>query len=386
MAIYKQKRKNGASYVVVIDIEKEGGKRERKFIGRYRLSKDADAAEAKGKTQRDEGTLEPAPATKITVGDVLDQYIALREADCAAKTVERYREIHKLHIKGDDEKPLFGKALLRKLTAAAIEKHYATLRKAGLSDRTVHHVHTQFRAAIDWAEKKRMIGRSPFRDVDTPKVGQREARYLTPEEADRLDDVTRGTPWHGPLTLALTTAMRRGEVCGLRWPDVDLEGAVVTVRTSLTDAGGKLTLKAPKSNRTRRVPLSEDAIETLRARRAELAREKLASRPEVYVDRGFVFCDPYTGEPMAPDALTKAFQRAASAAKIKGATLHSLRHSAATWMLTSGADVVSVQRILGHAAASTTLNRYSHAVEGLPSKAVATIDAARSAARARRPA
>jgi integrase len=117
---------------------------------------------------------------------------------------------------------------------------------------------------------------------------------------------------------------------------------------------------------------------------SELAREKLASKPEVYVDRGFVFCDPRTGEPTAPDALTKAFQRAASTAKIKGATLHSLRHSAATWMLAGGADVVSVQRILGHAAASTTLNRYSHAVEGLQSKAVATIDAARSAARARR--
>ena len=91
-----------------------------------------------------------------------------------------------------------------------------------------------------------------------------------------------------------------------------------------------------ESNGIRRVSLSPLAIEALKARRAELAAEKLVSRPEVYVDKGFVSCDPHTGEPMAPDALTKAFQRLASSAKIAGATLHSLWHSAATWMLAGG--------------------------------------------------
>lgn len=87
---------------------------------------------------------------------------------------------------------------------------------------------------------------------------------------------------------------------------------------------------------------------------------------------------------MAPDALTKAFQRQATAAKITGATLHSLRHSAATWMLASGSEVVSVQKVLGHSVPSTTVNRYAHAVAGLQAKAVATIDASLDAARARR--
>lgn len=364
---------------MVVDLEADGKKRERKFVGRYRLKKDAEDAESKAKAQRAEGVLDPTPAKKITVGEMVDEYLDLRKAECAEKTVERYTEIFKLHVK-----PVFGKLQLRKLTADAIEKHYAALRRSGLSDRTVHHVHTVFKGACRWAEAKGKCVRSPFINVDPPKVQQREARFLTPQEANRLLDSARGTTWYAPLAVALTTAMRRGEVCGLKWDALDLDAAVVTVRASLTDAGKKLTLKSPKSNRVRRVSLSPLAIEALKARRAEAAAEKLASRPEVYVDRGFVFCDARSGDPMAPNALTKAFQRLAGEVEISGATLHSLRHSAATWMLAGGTDIVSVQKVLGHSVASTTLNRYTHAVAGLQSKAVATIDANLRAARARR--
>lgn len=379
MAIYKQKRKNGVSYVVMIDIETDGKKRERKFVGRYRLKKDAEDAENKAKTQRAEGTLDRAPVQKITVGEVIEQYLHVRTPACAEKTVETYRAIFFRHIK-----PVFGDVQLRRLTAEAIENFYATLRRSGLSDRTVHHVHTQFKAACRWAEAKGKVPRSPFINVEAPAVHQREARFLTPEEADRLLDAARGTEWGAPLTVALTTAMRRGEVCGLKWDAVDLQAGVVTVRASLTDAGKKLTLKAPKSNRVRRVSLSPLAIEALKARHAEVAAEKLASRPEVYVDQGFVFADPHTGGPLVPNSLTKAFEQLAGDVKISGATLHSLRHSAATWMLAGGSDIVSVQQVLGHSVASTTLNKYAHAVAGLQSKAVATIDANLNAARERR--
>jgi integrase len=363
----------------MVDVEREGSKRERKFIGRYRLKKDADAAEAKAKAQRVEGTLDTTPPKKITVNELFNEYLELREVECAEKTVERYKEIFDLHVR-----PAFGTHQARRLSADQIEKHLASLRRSGLSDRTVHHVFTVWKAAFRWAEQKQKILRSPFISVDAPKVAPREARYLTPEEADKLLDAARGTPWYAPLVIALTTALRRGEVCGLQWDAVDLDARVIVVRASLTDAYGKHKLKGPKGNRIERVSLSTLAVETLRARHAELAAEKLASKPELYVDRGFVFCDSHTGEPIKLDTLTKAFRRLATQAQITGRTLHSLRHSTGTWMIANGADIVSVQKVLRHSKASTTVNIYAHAVAGLQEKAVATIDASLAAAHAQR--
>jgi integrase len=363
----------------MVEVEREGSKRERTFIGRYRLKKDADAAEVKAKAQRAEGTLDPSPPRKFIVNQLFDEYLELREAECGEKTMERYREILDLHVR-----PAFGTQQARKVGADAIEKHLASLRRSGLSDQTTHHVFALWKAAFRWAESKRKIARTPFVNVDPVKVAPREGRYLTPEEANRLLDAALGTRWYAPFVVKLTTAIRRGEVCGLCRDAVDLETCVLTVRASLTDAGGKLKLKAPKSSRTRRIALSQLAVEVLRVRFAELAAEKLASVPERYVDRGFVFRDKHTGDPMPPDSLSKAFQRLATAAKIKGATLHSLRHTAATWMLAGGSDVVTVQKVLGHSVASTTVNRYTHAVPGLQPKAVAAIDASLEGARARR--
>ena len=143
--------------------------------------------------------------------------------------------------------------------------------------------------------------------------------------------------------------MRRGEICALQSADVDVADAAVTVRASLSDAGNQLARKSTKTDRVRRVPLSPLALDVLRE------RSSIERQPG-----DFVFGDGSI--PLRPDTLTVTFGRLAQAVGVEGASLHSLRHSTATWLLAAGSDIKSVQSILGHSSAALTLGTYSHAI------------------------
>ncbi|HEY5339393.1 MAG TPA: tyrosine-type recombinase/integrase, partial [Candidatus Aquilonibacter sp.] len=134
-------------------------------------------------------------------------------------------------------------------------------------------------------------------------------------------------------------------------------------------------VKAPKSQKARMIPIDEAVVAVFRrikARQAE-ARLRLGA---AYRDTGHVFTDA-SGAPSSLNGLTKAFREVANRAGLDHAlSLHSLRHTAATWMLSSGADVLAVQQILGHAAASTTLNIYGHAVAEAKTRAAGLVAAA----------
>ncbi len=119
------------------------------------------------------------------------------------------------------------------------------------------------------------------------------------------------------------------------------------------------------------MPLDRDAVAVLRRVKATQAAKELAAKPGEYLDQGFVFSDKH-GRPYKLDAPTKAFREVADASQLPAeVALHSLRHSFASWSIASGGDIVAVQRCLGHSKASTTLNLYSHVVEGGREKAVA---------------
>jgi len=371
MSIYRR----GKRWGVVIEGERRDGKRARRFIGSFETKSEAQRAERRAKSERDQG-IDVAPSS-ATVSQLMGRYIHLKAAECEERTIERYRELARLHI----SEP-FGSVLIRKLRPLAVQEHYARLLRSGLSARTVHHVHALFRAAFAWGVSKELLARSPFVAVEGPVVRPTEAHHLTPEEVDAILDAAEGTRWHGPLSLSIATAARRGEIIALRWDAVDLVAAVVTIQSSMSDAGGKLRLKGTKSGRSRRIPLSETAVRALRSRRSQMLQDRLLAGP-AYEDGGYVFADAL-GRSLVPDALTKAFKRFADKVGVPDATLHTLRHSAASWLLADGVDIRTVQAILGHSVASTTLNIYAHAVSGLQAKAVSSIDEKLEAAKRRR--
>lgn len=141
--------------------------------------------------------------------------------------------------------------------------------------------------------------------------------------------------------------MRRGELTALRWDAVDSDREMAIVRLAFGDdrRGGQY-LKTTKTGKERTVPLSAAALRALRKQRAQLAADKLAAGAK-YTDEGYVFANA-RGGPNKLNASTKAFKKVASEAKLLGITLHSLRHTAATWALAGGTDVRTTAALLGH--------------------------------------
>ena len=365
MSIYKRR----GQYAVAIDLPAGlDGKRRRRYVGgTFKTKKAAEIAERQAELERDHGI--GIEAERLSVDGLIERYITHREARCTRGTVKRYRELKTLYIC-----KYVGTVGIKNLSPLAITQMYAKLTET-LSQQSVLHIHRLFKGAFKWAVAMNLLVRSPFESVETPIVPKRETRALTPEEARRLLDAALGRRSYSWFLFALLTGARQGEVAALSWADVDLERGIVTIRSSYSERTGETVLKCTKSGRARTFALSPRAIDLLRKQRALIAHEKLFCPPGGYSDEyDLVFPDP-TGRPTRLHAFRDAFTSVARVAGVRNASFHTLRHSSATWMLGQGADIHSVQAVLGHSVPSTTLNIYGHAIADLQARAVAAIDA-----------
>ena len=159
--------------------------------------------------------------------------------------------------------------------------------------------------------------------------------------------------------------MRRGELLGLRWSDVDLDGGALSVQqTRIRGEGGRLVYGSPKTAKgRRRISLAGSTVASLRAHRARQAAERILAG-SLWKDADLVFCGP-TGEPLDPDSLSQSFERLAAKANLPRLRFHDIRHTAATLLLGAGVHPKVVSELLGHATIAITLDTYSHVLPGL---------------------
>jgi integrase len=331
------------------------------------MRKEAEAAERKALDARDRGC-DLSPQT-VTVRELLEKYAErCRTKALATKTLERYEELAECHLL-----PVIGGLTLARLKPTHVASVYAKAAGKGLSPKSVRHVHGLLHAALDWAIEQNLCFRN-VADVakrDLPKAQRSPAKALTEEEARRLLDAAVGTPWHALFTLAFCTGARRAELAALRWSNVDLERATVTISESVVRTRTGLEFKGTKTGCTRVVPLNGLAIAALRSHRVGQNAKRLR-KGDKYQVRDLVFADPL-GRPWNPSSISNAFDRMAREAKLSTTRLHDVRHSAATWLLQGGIDVRTVAAVLGHSTPVTTLNTYAHVMPGAEAKAVEAI-------------
>ncbi len=301
----------------------------------------------------------PTLPGRCALGSLIDDYILETESRGRQKTtVERYRSLLKNNIG-----PYIGMLRIGVLKAEKVNRLYADLRARDLAPTTIAHVHGLLTATLRWARRAGRMDRDPMIGVDPPRRSHSSARAMRIEDARKFFDAlpqSARARWHAFFLFALATGMRRGEILALRREHVDHDRAVAIVAESLAESRGAVYRKPTKTERIREVPLSPLAVEALVMIACQRDSERAAAG-DAYEDHELIFPDRL-GRCVRPMAFTDAFRRAADALGFRQYTLHTLRHTAATWLLTRGADLRTTGSILGHADAATTLRVYSHVV------------------------
>jgi integrase len=217
------------------------------------------------------------------------------------------------------------------------------------------------RAGLNRAVRWGIIPASPLRQVSVPRSTARKPRPLTGGEAARFVKAVRGERLEACLLLALMVGLRRGELMGLQWQDVDFAAGRLSVRRQLSRGRGSIgwsfaPLKTGSSERT--VNLPAPVLEALRQHRGAQETEALRAGTRGWTDAGLVFC-ARDGKPLGDGPLTAAWRRALARAGIERRSFHSARHTAATLLMENGVHPKVVQVTLGHARIEQTLNVYT---------------------------
>ncbi len=346
------KRANGRWYSALTYRDDVGATKRREVSGRTQ-------AEVRAKLREAQERLEagaPVKDAAMTVGAWLDDWTAkaLPASDRKQATIDLYATIARGHLV-----PKLGTLSLDRLRPSDVEALILAKRRAGLSASTVRTIYTVLRAALDVAVRDGLIRRNPVAAVKRPAVERKDAAFLTAQQAERLLDALRGDRLETMYRLMLATGLRRGEALALHWQDIDLDAAVLRVRWTLSRTSSGLELGEPKTEKSRRsVPLPRSAVAALREHRKRQTEERLAAGP-VWEQTGLVFTSE-VGTPLEPRNVLRRFEALAERAGLNGIHLHTLRHSAASFLLAAGTHTKVVQEHLGHSSYAITADIYSH--------------------------
>jgi integrase len=345
-----QRREGGTWTIVYDEGRREDGKRQQRAIGGYKRKVEAQEALTKKLHALREGSyVEPS---KITLAEYLtDEWLPSITGNVRPATHTTYSSLVRTHI----VKHNLGQQRLQALSPAQVKAFYAQLEQAGLSAETRRLIHSVLHKSLADAVGDDRLVRNPLDRVKRPKASTRRAtawtaielrRFLAQTERDRLYAL-----WH----LAATTGMRRGECLGLTWRSLELDEARLLVGQQLRATRDFGPPKTPRSERT--IALDPTTVETLKQHEDAQKLER-ALAGDAYQDQDLVFCDEL-GAPISPQWISGSFLAHRKASGLHTGTLHTLRHTAATLMLTNGIPLHVVAARLGDRP-ETLLRVYAH--------------------------
>ncbi len=375
-------RKRGKKWLVTVELgEDEKGIRRRKCLT-CETEKEAIRQEAIVRGEVAKGSY--VMPSKETVSQFLDEWLSHVSREKRQRTKDAYKITVEKHLR-----PALGRIRLADLRAIHIERFVTAQHDRGLAAATVAKHYWTLHKALDRAVMWGKLVSNPADRVERPVLGKSRVRVLSVDEQARLlaavrtagrrkkkqpeDDSTTG--WlYGLVLLALATGMRRGELLGLRWADVDLDAGVVGVRDTIEESTAGVERGKTKTDAAvRQIRVPDSAVAFLHEHKER--QDDLRKAISTYVDNGLVFARS-DGAERRPSSVTAAFARVCRDLKIPDVHFHCLRHTHATELLRAGVPVKVVSERLGHASPSTTLAIYAHVLPDMQADAARHADAA----------
>lgn len=365
----------GDKYRVCFDygIDREG-RRVRKYRT-FDTKRDAIRAFNEHKVKMDKGTqIMPSEYTFAQWLDYWYKDIILPQIE--ETTAYGYRGMIENYLK-----PQLGEIRLQKLTARDIQQYYTWLMdEKELSPNTVIKHHNLLTNTLNAAERQEYITKNPMRAVSPPKKRQREAKFYTPEQLGILLDKAVGTRLELPVFICAYLGLRRGELCGLRWSDVDLEHQTITIENTRTQAGKKEIEKGTKTaSSTRTLYLPDTLCDMLKAAR-EHQQACRAEYKNAYDDNDYVVVME-DGRPFRPNYLSELFGKFLADNDLPKIVLHELRHTFASLSNQAGIPAYNIGKALGHSTPATTQKIYTHLLDQTHTQAVEGVAAIADEAR-----
>ncbi len=365
----------GDKYRVCFDygIDREGNR-----VRKYRTfdtKRDATRAFNEHKVKMDKGTqIMPSEYTFAQWLDYWYKDIILPQIE--ETTAYGYRGMIENYLK-----PQLGEIRLQKLTARDIQQYYTWLMgEKELSPNTVIKHHNLLTNTLNAAERQEYITKNPMRAVSPPKKRQREAKFYTPEQLGILLDKAVGTRLELPVFICAYLGLRRGELCGLRWSDVDLEHKTITIENTRTQAGKKEIEKGTKTaSSTRTLYLPDTLCDMLKAAK-ENQQACRAEYKNAYDDNDYVVVME-DGRPFRPNYLSELFGKFLADNDLPKIVLHELRHTFASLSNQAGIPAYNIGKALGHSTPATTQKIYTHLLDQTHTQAVEGVAAIADEAR-----
>lgn len=300
-----------------------------------------------------------AGAVPITLAELVDEYMVHLKAQGRSKTtLEAYESIYRIHIV-----PVLGASKIGKIDSLTLDRFYSGMVNGGAGGSTVAKASTMLHGLFGQAVRWGMMPTNPAVNSRPPAYHQPETKIPTIEDVHALlDAAKRSDPdFHALLWLAVNTGLRRGELAGLQWQDVDLDLGNVTVRRGVVNVKGDVIVQGTKTHQIRPVRVDKSTVEVLRAHRTRCAEAASACGAVLDAD-SFVFSPrPGGTEPMRPDSISQHFERVSKRCGVK-TSMHKLRHFHISHLVAGGADLKRVSVRAGHARTSITADIYAHVV------------------------
>jgi integrase len=313
---------------------------------------------------------QPARDRRQTVAAFTLHWIdtSLQASERKRNTKVMYAGVARTHVLGSS----LANVTLDRVRPSHVEGWIVELRRKGLAESTIRSAYTILRAVLDTAVRDGALGSNPAAAIRRPRVTAREAPHLTPAQVADLLRAAEGGRYASLFALLVYTGLRRGEALALQWSDVDLSHGILQVRGTLSRIDGELVVAEPKTAKSKRfVPISEPAERLLRTQQ-EAQDEERRHAGSAWRQTGFVFTTEF-GEPCDPRNAFRALQVAAAKAGLPHAGLHTLRHSAASVMLTRSVPLKVVSEILGHSSIAITGDIYGHVSPDVARQAMSTL-------------